>query len=86
MNGLKIREGAYLLSPRSLYDQAIIATTKENNAIYSIERLIEILMESDQISHEDAVDHLDYNILGASLALPDSKRPFFCDLYDGEVF
>ena len=27
INGLKIREGAYLLSPRALFDQAIIATT-----------------------------------------------------------
>lgn len=91
INGLVIARGALLLEPRYLYDAAIVATTQAGAAVYCLDRLTELLIEEDpQENREqamlDAIDHLNYNILGGALARPEPLRPHFKDPVDGEIF
>lgn len=91
INGLAIARGALLLEPRYLYDAAIVATTQAGAAVYCLDKLTERLIEEDpQEDREqalcDAIDHLNFNILGGSLARPEPLRPHFKDPINGEIF
>ena len=46
------------------FDDAVIGITRDKILVYSIEKTIQILMEED-MSEIDAIEHLDYNILGS---------------------
>jgi len=59
-----IPAGAWVLEPRSSYDQAIIGKTIHGGVIYSERKLIAAIME-DGCSFEEALDHYYYNIVGS---------------------
>jgi len=91
INGLVIARGALLLEPRGLYDAAIVATTQAGAAVYCLDRLTEILIEADPQEDKDqaildAIDHVNYNILGSAAIRSGSLRPHFKDPIDGEIF
>lgn len=91
INGLAIARGALLLEPRGLYDAAIVATTQAGAAVYCLDRLTEILIEEDPIEDREvalcnAIDHLNYNILGSAANQIGPLRPHFKDPIDGEIF
>jgi hypothetical protein len=59
-------EEALLLEPAEIYDQAIVGLTfgSEPVVVYDYQLLIDALVASGE-SEENAVEHIDYNILGS---------------------
>ena len=49
----------------SEFAKAIIGVTTDDRLVYSYERITECLMETDEISEEDAIEYIDYNIAGS---------------------
>jgi len=47
------------------FDKAIVGYTTNGNLVYNIEKMAGILMERDKMSHSDAIEHLEFNVLGA---------------------
>ena len=60
-------EEALFLDPPETYDEAIIGRTSGSFpvAIYDYQLLIERLIDVEELSEEDAIDHIEYNILGS---------------------
>jgi|TARA_R100000482_G_scaffold79916_1_gene31399 hypothetical protein len=61
------------------FDEAIIGITFGSNMItvYSVIKIINILMEEDEMSFSDALEHFEYNIAGSYVG---EKTPIF--VYD----
>lgn len=59
------------------FDEAVIGIVYglEPKAVYSVRKIVDILMED--MSHEDAVEHFEYNIAGSYLG---EKTPLY--VYD----
>ena len=45
------------------YDSAIIGITENNQAVYDYEKMIEHLMQEDDMDYEEAVDFISYNTI-----------------------
>ena len=45
------------------YDSAIIGITENNQVVYDYEKMIEHLMQEDDIDYEEAVDFISYNTI-----------------------
>lgn len=43
-------------------DDAIIGVSTSNNIIYGFDKIIQILMDRDGMTYEEAVEYFDYNI------------------------
>jgi len=56
------------------YSSAIIGVTTDGRAVYDQELMIKELCEKNNISYEEALEFIEYNIIG-SLSQPDSKYP-----------
>jgi hypothetical protein len=63
---------AYFTDPD--YAAAIIGTTTDGVAVYGYERMVQVLMESDGMTAEEAAEWIDYNCIG-SLPYMGSQRP-----------
>ncbi len=65
-------EEALLMEPRSDYDDCIIGVGARFHdgpiAIYSVERILAVLMRNDGVSEEEAQEWFDFNIIGAWLS------------------
>tara|TARA_B100002019_G_scaffold120636_1_gene103590 strand:- start:159 stop:422 length:264 start_codon:yes stop_codon:yes gene_type:complete len=61
------------------FDEAIIGITFGSNmiAVYSVKKIIDILVEDDEMDIADAIEHFEYNIAGSYLG---EKTPIF--VYD----
>lgn len=61
----ELNEEALFLDPPTTYDEAIIGRTAGGNcvAIYDYDAVKHCLMRVDQMTEDDAVDHIEYNIL-----------------------
>lgn len=61
------------------FDEAIIGITFGANmtTVYSVRKVIDILMEEDEMSFSDAIEHFEYNIAGSYMG---EKTPIF--VYD----
>lgn len=55
------RFGGFALFEPEYYDDGIVGVTDEGNVVYSYEKLAGALMEHDGMTHEEAVEWLDYN-------------------------
>lgn len=61
-----LEENGYLEKPGwSEFAKAIVGVTTDERLVYSYERIVECLMETDNISDEDARDYVDYNVVGS---------------------
>jgi hypothetical protein len=47
------------------FDDAIIGTDTEGRIVYNINRMIEILMEEDEMDELEAIEYLEFNTLFA---------------------
>jgi hypothetical protein len=51
------------------FDEAFIGLSQRINeplcAVYSYEKMVDVLMSRDGMDYEDAVDYLDFNVVGA---------------------
>lgn len=65
------------------FDEALVGCTYGANvvAVYDINKMIEILME-DGTNYDDAVEFLDYNVVGAYLG---EKTPLYINFVTEEV-
>ena len=45
------------------YDSAIIGITENNQGVYDYEKMIEHLMQEDDMDYEEAVDFISYNTI-----------------------
>lgn len=57
-------EGAIVFENPS-YDSAIIGVSHDDRVVYSFEKMVECLMEQDNMSYEDAVEFIEYNTIRA---------------------
>ena len=66
------------------FDNALVGCTYGANvvAVYDINKMVETLME-DGVDYEDAVDFLDYNVVGAHLG---EKTPLYVNFVTQEVY
>ena len=68
-------EEVVLLEPDYL-DEALIGISANDQAVYSYSALIELLAKNENISVEDARDHVDLNIIGAYVG---ANQPIIID-------
>lgn len=47
------------------FDTALLGITSEGKAVYDISQMKHTLMTRDQMSEEDALEYLDFNVIGA---------------------
>ena len=45
------------------YDSAIIGITENNQVVYDYEKMIEHLMQEDDMDYEEAIDFISYNTI-----------------------
>ena len=67
MNREDIPEHLLVMDPEYL-DEAIVGVVSRINfeaVCYSAEKVIELLMEHDNMEYEDAVEYMDFNMRGA---------------------
>ena len=60
------------------FDEALIGITVSINpvAAYSKDRMLEVLMQRDGMTYEDAIEYLEFNVFGAYVGL---KTPVYID-------
>ena len=68
---------AIVLEPRKTFNCAIVGFDSDNRIVYSYEKIIEMLVEFDGMSEEEAREHFDYNILGTFDGMQDNNKPIF---------
>jgi hypothetical protein len=51
------------------FDAALIGFSQRMNepmlAVYSYEKMVQVLMDNDDLSYDDAVEYVDFNVVGA---------------------
>lgn len=51
------------------FDEALIGFSQRMNepmlAVYAYEKMVQILMDNDDLSYDDAVEYVDFNVVGA---------------------
>lgn len=47
------------------FDDAVLGMSLDNRLVYSIDKMCEILAEKDNISLEEATDHIFYNVVSS---------------------
>lgn len=60
------------------YDTAILGISSDGNVIYSYNKMIDYLIESDEMSEEEAMEFIDYNTIRAIDYISDKKKPIIC--------
>ena len=45
------------------YDSAIIGITEDNQVVYDYDKMIEYLIQEDDMSYEEAIDFISYNTI-----------------------
>ena len=53
----------FLIFENPDYDSAIIGITENNQVVYDYEKMIEHLMQEDDMSYEEAIDFISYNTI-----------------------
>lgn len=78
----KILDNGYedvIIFENESYDDALIGISEDNRAIYSFEKMVQWLVEKDNISEEEAIEWIEYNTIRA-LPYIGSKAPII--MYD----
>jgi len=70
-------EDAIVLEPRSTFNRAIIGSDTDYRIVYSVKRIIDALMEDNEIDETDALEHFEYNTLGTFQGMQDNNKPLF---------
>ena len=65
------------------FDEAIIGLEPNGQRIvYSREKMIQVLMKDDGMTHEDAIEHLEYNVWNAHVG---EHTPIYIEQVDLDV-
>ena len=70
-------EDAIVLEPRSTFNRAIIGSDTDYRIVYSVKRIIDALMEDNEIDETDALEHFEYTTLGTFRGMQDNNKPLF---------
>lgn len=85
---MTIREYLEEVNPQALvadgFDKAMIGTAfRDGNivALYDLEKCTEVLIERDGMTFEEAIEYIDYNVLGSYMGM---NTPIFAniDIFD----
>lgn len=57
-------EGVVYLTNYS-YDTALVGVTEDNRAVYDFEKMVEWLVETEGLTHEEAIEWIEYNTIRA---------------------
>lgn len=66
-----------LLFENPSYDSACIGITEDDRLIYSYEKMIQYLVETDNMTEEEAIEFIDFNTIRA-LPYFGNKAPIIC--------
>ena len=69
----KFADYAIRIEPAEVFDNAIVGISKDKVLIYSHSRIIQILMEQEKSTEDDAIEWAEYNIY----PIIDAERPQF---------
>lgn len=58
------------------FDDAIVGFDSESRIIYSVKRIVEIMMENDDVDFDDALEHVSFNMMNSKFD-PELKSPIF---------
>ena len=66
------------------FDEAIIGVTydmvvQKERLIYSVDKCVEILVKRDEMTPEEAIEYMDFNVLGAYIG---KDQPVFLSEYE----
>jgi hypothetical protein len=62
----QVNEGTLFLEPRKHYDDCIIGISYEGNQlIYDSNKIMDVLMQKDEMTEDEALEFFEYNILGS---------------------
>jgi|TARA_R100001594_G_scaffold144506_1_gene193635 hypothetical protein len=66
------------------FDEAIIGVTydmvvQKERLIYSVDKCVEILVKRDEMTSEEAIEYMDFNVLGAYIG---KDQPVFLSEYE----
>lgn len=74
------------------YDSAIIGMSNEGRVIYDYEKMAEYLMDTDDMTYEEAIEFIEYNTIRAIpyfpngptvlMEIPDMDDEYFLSLFD----
>tara|TARA_R100001510_G_C7655958_1_gene215516 strand:+ start:5771 stop:6061 length:291 start_codon:yes stop_codon:yes gene_type:complete len=61
------------------FERALVGITQGSNpvAVYDINKMVGVLVEDEDMTPEDAMEHLDFNVIGAYVG---EKTPMYIDL------
>lgn len=75
-----IEEGVELLYPTGFENAVIGVDARTGNLILSVRKIIDQLMQDDEMEEIDAIEYYEYNMAGAYVG---ENGPIYCyDLYD----
>ena len=61
------------------FDEAVIGIEEYSmKLVFSVKKCIEILIDKEEMTLEDALDHFDFNVKGGYIG---EKTPIWCDDY-----
>ena len=62
----QVNEGTLFLEPRNYYDDCIIGVSYEGNQlIYDSNKIMDVLIQKNGMSEDEALEFFEYNILGS---------------------
>jgi len=61
------------------FDRSILGLSTDGNIIYSLNSMIQELMEDDDISYEEALDFIEYNTIRTLPYIDAENRPVILD-------
>lgn len=59
-------------------DDAFMGCTPSGVAVYNLDRIVEIVMEDDEMTEEEAIDYVQFNIVDAYIG---EKTPIFVEMF-----
>lgn len=69
--------GAILLDPAEYFDNCVIGLSEpDNRVVYSVRKIIDLLIDKDGMGEEEAWEYFHYNIAGAHMG---EKTPIYVD-------
>ena len=71
--GYDLQDDCIILEPQEVFNHAIVGyDSNENRLVYSIDLLIQSMIDHWALSYYDAIDHISYNTIGM---LPNFDNP-----------
>lgn len=57
------------------FDDAVIGISENHQLIYGFDEMVEVLVNRDGMTHDEAVEFIDYNTIGSMVAMDPDIKP-----------